>query len=423
MTAEPESWSTAYEGVKRLARGVAEDDLQDAALAALRTESEVKQKRGWLRAVARTGRKVRTRRAAIWNRVRMQVPPPPPDEADPAERAELIEILERALAELPEAIGEAVRLRFFEELTTREIAQRQGCPHGTARWRLHDGLRRLRRTLDDTHGGREAWLSGVVALAGLTPPPASHVLKAALMISSTALLAIALLTLTTHDDAPPTSHASVSQTASVETTRASVRPSTSSAEADISIVDRPSAPAPVAAAPKASPTAQATDDDGEVCGDEAIRAFNTEPDDPDAEESLFDAATCYQDAGLFGRAYRVFSVMLQRYPEGRHADTAKTRRKEIMTAIVDAKVGLATPLGKTCMAPVEEATASDTPTERLAAADCLMGGGFVGAALEQRQLAAPRLDADDREANTKAIAKLETMLAAYRKKLESTLDG
>lgn len=34
-----------------------------------------------------------------------------------------------------------------------EIARAQGIPAGTVRWRLSEGLRRLRAQLDEAHGG------------------------------------------------------------------------------------------------------------------------------------------------------------------------------------------------------------------------------------------------------------------------------
>lgn len=48
------------------------------------------------------------------------------------------------VAQLPERLAEAVLLRFFEELSEKEMADRLGVPVGTVKSRLHHGLRKLR---------------------------------------------------------------------------------------------------------------------------------------------------------------------------------------------------------------------------------------------------------------------------------------
>lgn len=55
-----------------------------------------------------------------------------------------------ALARLNRALREVVVLRYFEDLTSREIAAVLGIPDGTVRFRLLVAKRRLRPLLDDT---------------------------------------------------------------------------------------------------------------------------------------------------------------------------------------------------------------------------------------------------------------------------------
>jgi hypothetical protein len=71
------------------------------------------------------------------------------------------------LAQLVSALEEPYRstvlLRYGEELTPAEIARRYGLPAGTVRWRLKQGLDRLRVEMDRAQGSRRAW-------AGLASP-------------------------------------------------------------------------------------------------------------------------------------------------------------------------------------------------------------------------------------------------------------
>jgi hypothetical protein len=79
--------------------------------------------------------------------------------------------LQRTVVAMVEALDEPLRttllLRFFEGRAPAEIARAQGVPAGTVRWRISEGLRRLRERLDDAHGGRRAsWRALLMPLAG-----------------------------------------------------------------------------------------------------------------------------------------------------------------------------------------------------------------------------------------------------------------
>jgi RNA polymerase sigma-70 factor (ECF subfamily) len=52
------------------------------------------------------------------------------------------------VSELPQHLGDTILLRYFEELSEREVAQRLGIPIGTVKSRLHHGMRRLRSELE-----------------------------------------------------------------------------------------------------------------------------------------------------------------------------------------------------------------------------------------------------------------------------------
>ena len=62
-----------------------------------------------------------------------------------AQRADAVRSL---VVNLPRHLGDTILLRFFEELSEREVAQRLGVPVGTVKSRLHHGIRRLRSELE-----------------------------------------------------------------------------------------------------------------------------------------------------------------------------------------------------------------------------------------------------------------------------------
>jgi RNA polymerase sigma-70 factor (ECF subfamily) len=85
---------------------------------------------------------------------------------------ELHRAIAAAVAALDEPYREAVVLRHYEGLSAAEIAQRLGVPAGTIRWRLKEGLDRVRRRLDGDCGGRRRWMVALAPLVRLRPEPA-----------------------------------------------------------------------------------------------------------------------------------------------------------------------------------------------------------------------------------------------------------
>jgi RNA polymerase sigma-70 factor (ECF subfamily) len=158
-----------------LVRGVdepASDVLQDAWVAALRAPPDVNRPlRPWLSEVLRNAlrKRLRTRRRARAREMEA------PDGAAPSpetlvERAEAQRILGELVLALDEPYRRAVLLRYFEGIEPSEIARLQGIPAGTVRWRLSEGLRRLRAALAARYGRLERGSSW--GLAPLLPPPA-----------------------------------------------------------------------------------------------------------------------------------------------------------------------------------------------------------------------------------------------------------
>lgn len=53
------------------------------------------------------------------------------------------------IAQLPERMSQAILLRYFDELSEKEMSERLGVPIGTIKSRLHHGLNRLRKDAYD----------------------------------------------------------------------------------------------------------------------------------------------------------------------------------------------------------------------------------------------------------------------------------
>jgi hypothetical protein len=66
---------------------------------------------------------------------------------------------------LPEAERIVIFLRFFQGLSSSQIARRIDQPAGTVRWRIKQALEKLRVALDDQYGDRRTWM-GLLVLPG-----------------------------------------------------------------------------------------------------------------------------------------------------------------------------------------------------------------------------------------------------------------
>jgi RNA polymerase sigma-70 factor (ECF subfamily) len=76
-------------------------------------------------------------------------PPAPPAELDRLLERERARLVQRALMHLPQALREALVLRFAQELRYDEIALVLRVGESTLRSRVHHGLKQLRRWLED----------------------------------------------------------------------------------------------------------------------------------------------------------------------------------------------------------------------------------------------------------------------------------
>ena len=175
----PEALLEHASWLRRLATGLvrgdadADDLVQETWLAALRSPPrDDGPAHRWLGEVLRNAWRMRAR--ADGRRARREAelgsfeePAAPSPEALLA-RLEMQRRLATLVAELAEPFRSTLLLRYFEGLSAADIARRQGVPGGTVRWRLKEGLERLRGVLDAENGGeRRRW--GVL-LAPLAAP-------------------------------------------------------------------------------------------------------------------------------------------------------------------------------------------------------------------------------------------------------------
>ena len=91
-----------------------------------------------------------------------RVDPPDALQGELERQREVAEVL----AGLGDPLGPTLYLRYFDGLSPREIARRQGVSPETVKTRLRRGLERMRAELDRRHGGdRRAWCLGLASLA------------------------------------------------------------------------------------------------------------------------------------------------------------------------------------------------------------------------------------------------------------------
>ncbi len=152
----------------------ADDVVQEAYATALRCPpADPEGVRPWfgrvLTNVVRMQRRAMVRREARERRVHAEPTTPTPSEL--AERAEGQRVLVEAVLALDEPYRSTVLLRYFEDLSAAEIARRQELPAATVRWRLQEGLARLRAELNERFAGdTKSWCTLLLPLATVPAP-------------------------------------------------------------------------------------------------------------------------------------------------------------------------------------------------------------------------------------------------------------
>ncbi|MHC4860538.1 MAG: sigma-70 family RNA polymerase sigma factor, partial [Planctomycetota bacterium] len=161
--------------LQRLAHGLlldahlAEDAVQDTWVTALeRPPAMVTNLRGWLSVVVKNFSRM-TRRTLVRRSRRERLVAAQegvPSAAEVAARLDVQERVVEAVRSLAEPYRSTVVLRFFDDLSPMEIAERSGIPLPTVHTRLRRALEQLRGRLDDDHhGDRKAWATALLPLA------------------------------------------------------------------------------------------------------------------------------------------------------------------------------------------------------------------------------------------------------------------
>ncbi|MFT4541373.1 MAG: RNA polymerase sigma-70 factor (ECF subfamily) [Planctomycetota bacterium] len=151
---------------------------------------------GFLASIVRslTRRSIRSDRRRRERETHAARPEALPPTAEIAEQAEIVQRLASALDELEDPYRATLVMRYFDGLSSAEIARRSDIPAATVRTRLKRGLDQMRVQMDDKEGGRSYWVSALVP-ALERPAHASSALS--LSLASFAMLKIVIGTAAT----------------------------------------------------------------------------------------------------------------------------------------------------------------------------------------------------------------------------------
>lgn len=258
--------------------GDAEDLTQNAMVTALSQPTTPRRVRPWLRQVlrneARAQRRSSKRRQAREHRAALFEEPPSLEAM--AEHGQVASAVRAALVDLEPPYRRVLEARFLGERTAAEIARSEGCPAGTVRWRVQEGLRRMRSSLDARFEDREAWRGPMAAfvaapLAWADTPPGKTT-----MISSSVFTKLALGALTT---AAGVAIIATTGGAEVVPEQASARPqmaaATSPGAAEKTVPRHVAARAADNVAPRTRPSSHRPADPGcETCSEDGMPSFD-----------------------------------------------------------------------------------------------------------------------------------------------------
>lgn len=168
---EHSSWMRSFARSLVFDQSKVDDVVQEAWLAAIKTPANrIQNPKAWLSGVIRhtvfdfgkseSRRAKREQLAAKGEAL--------PSTADLAEQVSMQRKIAGLVLELEEPYRSTVLLRFFEDLTPNEIAERQGVPPATVYSRLSRALEQMRERLDRDYGNRQDWCLALLPLAKLS---------------------------------------------------------------------------------------------------------------------------------------------------------------------------------------------------------------------------------------------------------------
>lgn len=439
----------------------AEDFVQDTFATALANPAGPRRPGPWLRQVLRNvvrgHARQHTRREALEPLIPVASEARRPDEV--SERAEIAARVHEVLDELAEPYRTVLRHRFFGEQSTLEIARRVGRPHGTVRWQLHEGLRRMRQVLDQRFGERTRWYGAVMVLSGgqtgLVAPATqtqtmttttsttttsasttTSALFAKAVLPTTAVLGLAGLVYAAVGNAPPEPPTVAAVVPAPEQERVSdaalplepVRPSAIVATpiaatpavlpaANGQLQPHPDRPRQVADVAAGEPELSVSD--ALRCAEDAIEAHNADDDETNGPEHLVDAARCFEMAGSAAKALAVNRKIVSYYPQSIYVDEAQLAVGRMFTAMVNMDAGNETPLGRECLAALAQAGDHPSGPDLVDAAECATEGMLVATALHFHEQAARQPDTIDAAENDEQIALLSKTLAGLETRAEA----
>lgn len=160
--------------MRRVARelcgeSLADDAVQAASVHALRAAPRSGGAvRSWLRSVTRNAALDLVRSEQRRRRRESLAAPPLEARGGPAASEAQLHLVAQSLAALREPYRTTLRLRFYDGLSYRAIARREGVGVEAVRSRVKRGLAELRRRLDERFGGEGAWLPVLLGWPGVS---------------------------------------------------------------------------------------------------------------------------------------------------------------------------------------------------------------------------------------------------------------
>lgn len=329
----------------RLVREDADDAVQDLWLAALRAPPDSNRPaRPWLARVLVNAARKRFRDDTTRQKNEAALPLPETESAEAlVGRAHVQHRLVEHVLKLDEPFRQTVLLRFFEGLSSAEIAEQLQLPAGTVRWRLKVALDRLRASLDETNSGdREAWR---LACAPLLLPTAGPWLTAGVAFMDKkirfAVIAACLLLLGMLGWSLPSSRAVETKTTSAENVPTSPVPSVAAKPIAVPVQQRlapkvtvigaatPDAPASAPTTPTASASSNTENDAMKNSAHDAGTRFTLDRDGIRGamRSAIPSIKDCYESwlpmhPGLGGTIITTFTIDTDDAVEGRISQLA-----------------------------------------------------------------------------------------------------